>query len=411
MTADPPGQAPRRDAAPLSGIRVVDLVDVEGAYATRLLAGLGAEVIKVEPPGGHRTRKLAPFAREVSLWFAYFGAGKRSVVIDLDTPAGREQLRQLVGTADVVIESWAPGKLAERDIDHHELRKQNPRLIWAALTPFGQTGPRRNWKSSDMLAWASSGVLLATGFPGQAPLNPGGPADIALHLASLQAACGVLLALRTRRATGGGQFIDISLQDVALTATELRSPLYLDGLVGGYFGLRRQGNRRGSPFGLYECKDGWVCIVALHARQLRILGEWMGEVTGNDLLADPAFADPRMALEAVDAIDTLVEEFCGHFTKGELQQEGQRRGIPVTQVNTIADLVTDPHLAASGYWDEVDDPLLGRLRVAGPPLQSSSSMFSARPAPELGTATEDVLGGLPPTGPGTHPAHPGGQHS
>jgi crotonobetainyl-CoA:carnitine CoA-transferase CaiB-like acyl-CoA transferase len=393
---------------PLSGIRVIDLADVEGAYATRLLAGLGADVIKVEPPGGHRTRELPPFAGDTSLWFAYFGAGKRSVVTDLGQPTGREQLRQLIGTADIVVESWAPGELARRGIDHSHLRQRHPGLIWVALSPFGQTGPCRNWKSTDLLAWASSGVLRATGFPDQAPVNPGGPADIALHLASLQAVCAVLLALRARRTAGRGQFIDISLQDVALTMTELRAPLYLDGLVGGYFGLRRQGNRRGSPFGLYECKDGWACIVALHPHQLKVLGEWIAEVTGNDLLTDPAFADPRMGMEAVDVIDMLVEDFCHHFAKDELEAEGQRRGIPVTKVNTIADLVTDPHLTASGYWDEVDDPALGRLRVAGPPFTSTSFTFSARPAPGLGTATESVLGDLPPADAGTDPA---GEHS
>lgn len=410
---DAPGSAADPSAVtaapgqPLAGVRVVELAGLlggagptggsglAGGYGTMLLAGLGAEVTLVEPPAGNPLRHLPPHAPgvdapESGLWFASFATGKRSVVIDVDSPDGRDQLRRLLASADIVVE--------DAGVDHYEalglgraaLEAESPGLVWVSVTPFGLTGPKRGWKGSNLVAWAASGVLYTLGFPDRPPVLPGGPVQLAHHLASLDAAIAALLALRARRGHGRGQLVDISVAEACQwIAAETGSPLYLDDQVH----RPRPGNRRPltSPFGLYPCADGFVSFLVLQPAHWKAMSQWMHEVTGNEAVLDPVFEDIRVRYEAMEAIGEWTEDLTRQLTKLQIFEEGQRRGIPVTPVNTVADLRADPHLKATRFWREETHPALGPILGPREPFRTAPEMWRLTRAPLLGEHTATTL--------------------
>ncbi|MER3407364.1 MAG: CoA transferase, partial [Nitrososphaera sp.] len=223
---------------------VLDLTSDLAAYGTKLLADLGMRVIKVEPPGGDPGRRRPPLARteaglEESLDFAYLNTNKWSITLNLETALGRQIFGELAAQADVICETFERRELERLGIDFAELGCRNPRLVWVSVTPFGRSGPRRDWRGSDLIGWAASGLLFATGDPDRPPLLPGGPARLAYMLAGLNCAAAVLLTLRIRRLSGKGQAVDISLQEAALVP-EVGVPAFLDDLLP----RRRTGSRR-----------------------------------------------------------------------------------------------------------------------------------------------------------------------
>ena len=382
---------------PLAGVRIVDLAGLAGGYGTMLLAGLGAEVILVEPPGGNPLRHLPPQAPgvappEAGLWFAAFAGGKRSVVADLDRPEGRERLRRLLTSADVVVEDGGPDRFEALGLGPDALADVNPGLVWVSITPFGLSGPKRAWRGSDLVAWAASGVLYTTGFPDRAPVAPAPPVQLAYQVASLTAASGALLALRARRLRGGrGELVEVSVAEGCLwLAAETGASLYLDDQVHRV----RAGNRRpvSSPFGLFPCADGFVSILALMPAHWQAMAAWIHDETGNEAVLDPVFADLRVRYQALEAIDAWVEELTTRHGKLALFEEGQRRGIPVTPVNTVADLREDRHLEASGFWRTEGHPALGKLTLPGPPFRTTPGSWALSRAPLLGEHTEALLG-------------------
>jgi crotonobetainyl-CoA:carnitine CoA-transferase CaiB-like acyl-CoA transferase len=362
----------------------VDVSGLPGAYGTKLLADLGADVVMVEPPGGDPLRRLPPVADGTSLTFEYLASGKRSVVLDVrGSPDDRGRLGELVTAADVVFDSTPPGQLDALAVGPRSALARHPGLVWVALTPFGQAGPKRGWRGSDMLLWAASGILLACGFPDRRPVVPGGSSWLGYHLASTYAAGGALLAVRAKGRSGRGQLVDLSMQECGIvTGSEIGVPTFLDDLV-----VRtREGFRRSSsrPFGLYPCKDGWVSIVIITLEMFRDHARWIAEEAGIDTLQDAAFENRQVRIEAAELIDTLTEELCRPRTKDELVAEGQRRRVAIMPCNTVADLWVDPQLEATGYWRELAHASLGQLRVPGPPYELSRTPASPRLAPLLG---------------------------
>jgi crotonobetainyl-CoA:carnitine CoA-transferase CaiB-like acyl-CoA transferase len=372
---------------------VIDLAGLPAAYGTMLLAGLGAEVVKVEAPGGDPLRRMPPFLERVdppenSVWFAYLGQGKRSVVIDHDTAEGRKQLADLVAGADVVVESDVPGRW-------DDLRVANPHLVWTSITPFGRTGPRRGWRGSNLVAWAASGVLYVNGFPDRPPVVPAGPVQLACQLSALNAAASVLLALRARAGhpAGHGQLVDLSIQECCVAISpESGAPLYLDDLVH----RARPGNRRDltRPFGLYPCKDGYVSFLVLQPAHWRAMSQWIFDATGNDVFLDETFTDLVVRREAMEFVDEWTEAVTLPLTKLEVFVEGQRRGIPCTPVNTVADLLVDPHLASTGFFEASEHPAIGSFRRPGPPFRDNHGWWSLDRAPLLGEHSAEILQSL-----------------
>ncbi|MDA3039528.1 MAG: CoA transferase, partial [Actinomycetota bacterium] len=360
---------------PLSGLTVVDLSGLPGAYGTRLMASLGAEVIKVEPPTGNSMRRLAPFVEgapepEASLWWAYLAMGTKSVVLDLATDESVDEARRLMARADVVVDDRGPDALNELGIGHASIAAVNPGVIWVSITPFGRTGPKRNWKITNLSAWAASGVLYTVGFDDQPPVVPGGPAQLAMHGTALNAAISTLLALRVRRATGKGQLVDLAISDAALlTSPETGVTVFLDDRVH----RTRSGNRRtlSRPFGLYPCSDGYVSILVLMPRHWEAMANWMFEVNGNEAAVDPVFTDMVVRGQTMELVDAWTEELCATMTRLEFFQEAQRRGIPVTPVSTIEALASDPHLEAVGFWQTTELPAGGEVTIPGPAFRTN----------------------------------------
>lgn len=374
-------------SGPFSGVRVVDNAGLAGAYGTMLLAGLGADVIRVEPPGGHALRALPPTldgvdAPENGLWFAYLAQGTKSVVVDRSTTEGEATFGRLVASADVVFDD-----AAAYDLDTLE------RLVWVSITPFGRSGPHAHWKGSNLVAWAASGVLYTTGFTDRPPVVPGGPAQLACQLSALQATMGALLALRARQLTGRGQLVDIAMHEACLAvAPETGAPLTLDDRVH----RPRAGNRRDltRPFGLYPCADGYVSFLVLQPAHWKAMAQWIADVTGNDAFLEEAFADVVVRREAADFVDEFTEAVTLPSNKLDLFVEGQRRGIPITPVNTVADLLADPHLQAAKYFNQMDHPAIGSYTRPGTPFRVNRDWWSIGRAPLLGEHTEEVLGQL-----------------
>ncbi|MBI2863089.1 MAG: CoA transferase [Chloroflexi bacterium] len=382
---------------PLSGYRVLDMANELGVYGTKLMADLGAEVIKIEPPTGDATRRLPPFFKdqvgaEYSLFYAYMNTNKQSITLNLDEPEGQALFRELVKQTDVVYETFEPGYLSERGIRYEQLQEMAPYLVWVAVTPFGQTGPHRDWKGSNLVGWATSGVLYMTGDLDRPPVVPGGSALLAYILAAINGAIGALLALRARTRQGRGQLVDISVQEAALgSAHENGLPVFLDDLLP----RGRSGNRRLStrPFGLYPTKDGYAAVLTQRPSHWDAYAEWVKEKTGVEGIVDSIWHSGRQRNQFQDLMDEWCESLTTQYNKQDLFEEAQRRGATITPVNTVADLVADPNMVARDYWTEVEHPALGLLRMAGAPYRLSETPWQAGRAPLLGEHNEAVYCG------------------
>ncbi len=370
-------------SGPWAGLRVVELSGLTGAYATRMWAALGAEVIVVEPAGGHALRHLPPFApgvegSEASLWWAFFAQGKRSVVAE----AGTEEHARLVASADVVITDVDPAVGAPA--------LANDRQVVVAVSPFGLSGPRQGWKGSELVAWASAGLAFTFGFPDRPPVTAATPVQFAAHVTSLFAVNSAMLALRAVRRSGRGQIVDLSMQECCLSlAPETGVPMFLDDRVH----RSRPGNRRNvtRPWGLYPCVDGFVSFLVIQPAHWKAMATWIAEATGMDTVLDEAFCDMRVRWEVSDFIDDLTEQLTRPHTKLELFIEGQRRGIPITPVNTVADLRADPHLQSAGFWRDDKHPVLGTVPSPGSPFRVNHDWWQWASAPLLGEHTDEVL--------------------
>ena len=372
----------------LSGVRVVAIDGPEMAQAIRIMAGLGADVLLAEPPGGGRLRKQ-PVGDRTGLWLAAFGGGCSSVVIDLATTSGAADFRRLVRSSDVVLEGSQPYSLDELGVGYESHAGDNPGLVWVSVTPYGRSGPYRRWRGSNLTAWAASGVLYTTGHGDTPPVTPGGSAMLAWHLAAANALVGTLAALIERDRSGAGQLVEVSVYESTVAAAcETGVPLYL--LDRRH--RSRQGNRRPHirPWGLYPCRDGWVSIAVLQPAHWRAIAAWIYEETGSDGAIEPVFEEMLTRVQVPELLDQWTEELCQLHTKVELFQEGQRRGVPVTPLNTVADLLADEHLAATGYWSDLDMAELGRLRVPGPPWRLKGREWRGGGHPALGVWAETV---------------------
>jgi len=377
----------------LAGYRVLDLADERGAYCTRTLADLGADVVKVEPPGGCSSRHRPPFAHdepspETSLVHLYYNTGKRSITLDLDTPSGQELFRALVRTADVLVETLPPGTMERRGLGYAALAEVNPGLVYTALTGFGQDGPRRDYQCPESVLFALSGGLYASGEPGAEPCPP--PGLFAWGIAASFATVATLGALFARGASGRGQYCDVSAQECATLIADSQIPKYArTGEVQG-----REGNayRTITPGGLYPCRDGYVRIVAGQLRHWRALVRWMGSPA---LIAEPEWEDRLLRNRERAFVDGLVAQFTARYTRAELFEQGQAAGVPVSPVNTPAEYVESAHAAARGYFATVEHPLLGALRLPGVPYHLDGAPLAPRgPAPLLGQHNAAIYGEL-----------------
>jgi benzylsuccinate CoA-transferase BbsE subunit len=340
--------------AALNGIRVLDLTVNYAAYAGRLLADLGAEVIRVEPPSGSPVRRLSP-SRSVegdieSFAHAFLDAGKRSVTLDLSREADRASFVKLTKSSDVVID--APMARPAADLPVGPLRDANPRLIVASISPFGLNGPYAKYAAGDLTMLAAGGLLSLGGYCDSEPIGiQGEQAQIG---SGIFAAAAVLAALYSREQTGEGAWIDVSGQECVAFALEDAVPeWYIAQRV-----RRRLGDgAREAGTGVYPCMDGHISVVAGRlgtAKAFVALTQWIAEsgIPGADSLLDPRWQDFRFrqSPEGIARFAELFGAFCSTRSKQQLYREGQARKIAIAPVNTIADLFEDAQLSAGKFF-------------------------------------------------------------
>ena len=376
----------------LDGITVLDLSGPEAQPCGRLLADLGADVILIEPPGGSPSRSIAPFANEAvnaspgpddSIFFVLFNTNKRGIVLDLESEDGRARFRDLVRTADIVLESGAPGRMESLGLSYETLAEINPGIVMTSVTPFGQTGPYRDFRGADIAVVAMGGSIYSEGEPEGPPTTM--PRYQAFQLSSVHAAFGTLIALRHRRATGRGQRLDVSMME-ALAHMNMNLVRYAS--------MTEVSPRRGSrgangPTQYFKTADDqWVQLALTTPRQWQALAAWID---------DPALLEPRLQeLSARDALSDMINAkaavFINKLTAEEYLRVGSEKHVTIAPANSPRDLAEHPHALAYNFLTPLEHPVLGEIMMpAGPALYHSTPLALRRPAPMLGQHTAEVL--------------------
>jgi crotonobetainyl-CoA:carnitine CoA-transferase CaiB-like acyl-CoA transferase len=377
----------------LEGLRVLEVGHLVGAaYATKLLADLGADVVKIEPPGGgDAARRRGPFPHgephhERSGLFLYLNANKRGVTLDLTRPAGREAFDRLVDQADLLVHNVHPTDMAAHGLDYDRLSARNPRLVMTSITPFGLSGPQAHYRATDLVLWNAGGVACLNGDPAHPELPPlKAFGDQAGFQAGLNAAIPSLAALFARLTTGRGDHVEVSAQEALVSILELTLEFW------PYCGLvaSRLGAKPIQPLCFMPCRDGWIFLCCVEEHQWRKFVEIMGnpEWAAMDIFAD------RLARGAnFDALQALLQEWCSEQSVADLYERAQARRVPFAPVSTMGDLLASPHLKARGFFATIDHPVAGSVTMPGAPYRLGRTPWELRrPAPTLGQHTDDVL--------------------
>ncbi|MEU2005078.1 CaiB/BaiF CoA transferase family protein [Rhodococcus sp. NPDC019627] len=374
-------------ALPLQGVRVLELSDGFGDTAGRFLADLGAEVVRVELPGGSAARAAEPVRNGVSIPFALRNANKLGVVVDVDDEGGRERLRALARRSDILIESLPPGYLAARGVGPCDLRKVNSTLVAVSLTPFGQNGPYRDWAVTEPVLYALSGVLSRSGEPGEPPLLP--PNGLVDETVGVHTAWSALLAYYDRLHTGQGQYVDVSAYEVVVHGFD---PGF--GVQGSAAAGRSEDFPRGRPdaanfYPVYRCADGQVRICLLAKRQWRAMFEWLGEPAE---FADPKYDTIPARFAASDRLNPLIDTLFAHYTREQLIIEGAARGIPIGGLNTVPEVLTTEHFEVAGTFvdTEIAPGVTARIPSGYAKINGDRAGVRFR-APELGEHDDVVF--------------------
>jgi CoA:oxalate CoA-transferase len=370
----------------LEGLRVVDFSRIlAGPYCTMILGDLGAEVVKIEEPtSGDEARGVGPFLNGVSAYFASLNRGKKSVALHLKDPRGQDCARELIARADVLVENFRPGTMERLGLGFEGLAGRNPRLIYAACSGFGQTGPYRTRGAYDMVIQGMGGVMSITGEPGGRPLKTG-PAigDLA---GGLFTAIGVLAALKAREQTGEGQMVDIGMLDCQVALLENAIIRHTTtGEIPGPLGARHPSI---APFEAFEAKDGYV-IFAVGTPHWERFCHIIGR---GDLLEDPRFATNALRAEHHADLYPILAETAKTKRVEEWIAVMETVGVPCGPINTIDRVVGDPHVQARRMITTIHDPEVGPMRIPGSPIKLSRTPSRVdRPAPRLGEHTAEVL--------------------
>jgi crotonobetainyl-CoA:carnitine CoA-transferase CaiB-like acyl-CoA transferase len=375
-------------AGALDGVRVVDLSRfIAGPYCAMLLGDMGADVVKVEPPGrGENSRTFAPFVEGESLYTMVFNRNKRSLALDLRSHRGKEVLRGLLSKADVLVENFVPGTLEKMGFDWEQLKALNPRLIVTRISGFGQNGPLSRKPCFDVIAQTMSGLMDITGEPGGRPTMAG--TYIVDYSTGLYATIGTLGALQARNRTGTGQIVDVALLDSAMSMLMTAIPEQL--LLGRTMTRRGNRDRYGAPANTFPTEDGaWVHLAVAGEPMFRALGAAMGQP---GLADDARFKDNTARMENVEELERLIADWTMTLTAAELLSRLQAIGVPSAKVTAVSELLEHPHLAHRGQILNMQHPKAGTVPMQGFAIQFGGSPMQLRhPPPMLGQHTGTVL--------------------
>ena len=373
----------------LQGLRVLDLGnDVSAPFVAALFGDMGADVVKIEKPGvGDASRRFEPKVGSESARYVNFNRSKRGITLDIEK--GKDVFLDLVKKADVVVENFYPGYMKEIGLGFEELQKVNPGIILLSISCYGQTGPYSNRKkTNDMIAEAMSGIMSVTGFPGDRPVRCGAPAaDI---IGGLNGAMGVLAALRYRKKTGKGQWIDVATTD---SAAQVLASVNQNYLTSGY-SPQRQGNgyAASAPGGGYRSKDGFIIFSTNGEKNWQLLCQCIGR---EDLIERPEFINNEMRVKNRPLIDAIIEEYTTTKTTEVLLEEMLAKGFAAAPVLTIDQIVENEHISAvRNMFPEIEHPSLGKIRVTNQAIKMSAGDPAPQcPPPLMGQHTEEILCG------------------
>jgi crotonobetainyl-CoA:carnitine CoA-transferase CaiB-like acyl-CoA transferase len=389
----------------ISGCRALDLTDENGFLCGKILADLGADVIKIERPGGDPSRRIGPFWADVPhpekslYWFAY-NSNKRGITLNIETADGREIFKELVKTADFVIESFPPGFMDKLDIGYPALSRIRKDIILTSITPFGQTGPYHDYRTSDIVTMGMTGILYQTGESDRPPEHMSLP-QACMH-AGADAAVGTMMAYYHREMTGEGQHVDVSMQQSTAWFLANAIPLWeLNGVV-----LKRSGSFRwslsSSQRQVWPCRDGYVFFNIVGgrtgAKTLYELVNWMdSQGMADDYLRSmdwDNFDMWRADQPMVDRISEPIEKFFRAHDKSEIAREAAARQISICPLSTMEDLLNDPQLKARNFWTEIDHPELNtKIPCPREFVKSSEDACETRfRAPLIGEHNEEIYG-------------------
>jgi len=378
----------------LAGLKVLEYAQfVSGPYCTKLLADLGAEVIKIEPPvRGDEARRREPFLEdtphpEKSGLFFYLNTNKLGVTLNLNVTTGRKMFKELIEETDVLVEDNPPRVIEELGLDYESLKDINPRLIMTSITPFGQTGPYRDYKAYHLNTYHGSGLakILSAVLPDEVKQPLKGPGFLGDYDAGLNAAMATMGALYSRLFTGMGQHIDISKQEslIALERVEvgmygnegdsMMSTVMLSGMVGG----------------LQPAKDGYVVLCLPMSHQWEALIKLMGNP---DWSQDERYKEEIGRAQNAKELNEYISKWMKEHTKDEIYHKAQALSCPIGSVTTVEDLLASEQLKARGFFAEVDHPEMGRVKFpAAPYIYSKTPWRVERPAPLLGEHNEEIF--------------------
>ena len=377
--------------AALADLLVLDLTRIlSGPFATMTLADLGADVIKIEQPGsGDDTRQWGPpFQGDQAAYFLAVNRNKRSLAVDLKSPQGRALVRQLALKSDVVVENFRPGTAARLGLGYEELSRENPGLIYASISGYGQTGPDSLRPGYDAIAQARSGIMSVTGEADGPPVRVGvSSADL---VAGMWATIGILAALHEKQRTGSGQWVDISLLDGSVS--------WLTYVSSGYFASGAIPRRYGSahptiaPYQAFASSDGFVMVAVGNDGLWRRFASALGR---QDLLDDERYATNPSRVAHREVLIPQIEQAMLTRTTAQWVQTLDDAGVPVGPIQTVDQAVQDPQVLARGIIVELDHPTAGPLKVVGCPVRLTRTPPSVRtPPPILGQHTDEVLAAL-----------------
>lgn len=380
---------------PLEGVRVLSVeTQVSAPFCTMMLADAGAEVIKIEPPGrGDVAREPGPIIKNekgerVSGYFMRFNRNKKSLTLNLKEEEGREVFQALVKESHVLVENLRPGSLKKMGLGYDDLKKENPGLIYAAISGFGQmeglVGPYSQRPAYDIVIQAMAGFMHLIGSEDGPPLHP----MIALGdiIPGMNTAYAITMALLKKEKTGEGDFIDISMFDVMMSVTERASTLY--SLTGKVMGRGKESLIH--PWGAYQTRDGYVAIIILESRMWKRFCE---VIERPELFDDPRFDNAMKRAQGREELDPIINQWMGQFTSEEVTNKLLAAKIPCGPVQDASHLYECEHAQARKMWVEVDDPVASKVKLVGTPIKMKNIAVeeTARPAPRLGEHSEEVL--------------------
>jgi CoA:oxalate CoA-transferase len=370
---------------PLNGITVLDLGQVyQGPYCGFLLAMAGARVIKVEPPQGEPVRAR----KGVSVPLAMLNSNKEGIAIDLKSEEGRAAFLELVDQADVVLENFLPGAMERLGLGAKTLLERNPRLVYAAASGYGSSGPYRDLLAMDLTIQAMSGMMNATGYPDRPPVKAGPSICDFLGGAHLYGA--IVTALLERERTGVGRVCEVAMLDAAYLAITSTLSLYFDDPEANPRTANRHASLAIAPYNVYPTRDGYVAIICVKEEHWHGVARAMGR---EDLIDSPRFATVTSRCEAMDELDRMVGDWTSALTREEVLKSAETRRFPAAPVRTTAEVVNDPHLRQRGMLVDFDHPDLGPIVLPNSPLRFSGlAPMPLKASPRLGQDNERILG-------------------